>query len=216
MDSDAASGTPTEPDYPPEPWNLCGQAYVSVWRLPAEQLTGRVPAQLQPLTVGGQVFVGTAWIDYEPTGLLPYHELVAAVLVRDGVRPIVTITDIWVDSPISAAGGRALWAIPKQLAQFEMAHGPSFTARADDETAMIASADIQRGGGLPIRLPSWFTVVQTAADRGRVQTPVHTTGHPHTASAHWKINPTGPLSYLHGLTPAVTFALRDFRVRFGS
>lgn len=210
MDSDAA-----ETGYPPEPWNLCGQAYVTVWRLPAEQVTGRVPAGLQPLTVGGQVFVGTAWIDYEPSGLLPYHELLSAVLVRDGVRPIVTITEIWVDSPVSLAGGRAMWGIPKELAQFEMTHEPSFTARADTGAGVVASADIQRGGGLPIRLPSWFTVVQAAQGRGRLQTPVHATGHPHTASANWKINPDGPLGYLHGLTPAVTFALRDFRIRFG-
>lgn len=208
----------SEASYPPEPWNLCGQAYVSVWRLPAEQLAGRVPPGLRPLTVGGQVFVGTAWIDYEPSGLLPYHELLAAVLVRDGVRPIVTITEIWVDSPVSLAGGRAMWGIPKELAQFEMTHEPSFTARADTEGGVIASADIQRGGGLPIRMPSWFTVVQPM--RGEPagttrQTPVHATGHPHTATANWKINADGPLGYLHGLTPAVTFALRDFRIRFG-
>ncbi|HEY0638418.1 MAG TPA: acetoacetate decarboxylase family protein [Pseudonocardiaceae bacterium] len=205
-----------QPSYPPEPWTLCGQAYVSVWRVPAERLSGPLPGGLQPLTVGGQVFVGTAWVDYEPEGLLPYHELVAAVLVRDGVRPIVTITEIWVDSPTSLAGGRALWGIPKELAQFEMTHQPSFTARADDEHGVIASADVQRGAGLPIRLPSWFTVVQEGGGpRGR-QTPVHATGHPHTASANWKINPDGRLGYLHGLTPAVTFALRDFRMRFGS
>jgi len=209
------SGTPAEPSYPPEPWNLAGQAYVSVWRLPAEQLAGRVPQGLRPLTVGGQVFVGTAWVDYEPSGLLPYHELVAAVLVRDGVRPIVTVTEIWVDSPASLAGGRAMWGIPKELAQFEMTHEPSFTARADTAAGVIASAEIQRGSGLPIRLPSWFTVAQTVDGHGR-QTPVHATGHPHTASANWKINPDGPLGYLHGLTPAVTFALRDLRLRFGS
>ncbi len=209
------SGTPAEPSYPPEPWNLRGQAYVSVWRLPAEQLAGRVPEGLRPLTVGGQVFVGTAWVDYEPGGMLPYHELLAAVLVRDGVRPIVTVTEIWVDSPASLAGGRAMWGIPKEFAQFEMVHEPSFTARADTDTGVIASADIERGSGLPIRLPSWFTVVQTLDGRSR-QTPVHATGHPHTASANWKINPDGKLGYLHGLTPAVTFGLRDFRLRFGS
>ena len=203
-----------EPIYPPEPWNLCGQAYVSVWRVPVERLPGAVPDGAQPLTVGGHAFVGTAWVDYEPTGMLPYRELLAAVLVRDGVRPIVTITEIWVDSPASLAGGRELWGIPKELAQFEMTHEPSFTGRADDEHGVIATASVQRRGGLPIRLPAWFTVAQTVEGRGR-HTPVHATGHPHTASASWKINPDGRLGYLDGLTPAMSFALRDFRLRFG-
>jgi Acetoacetate decarboxylase (ADC) len=204
-----------EPDYPPEPWNLCGQAYVSVWRVPVERLNGRLPERLRPLTVGGQAFVGAAWVDYEPTGLLAYHELLAAVLVRDGVRPIVTVIDIWVDSPESLAGGRAMWGIPKELGQFEMAHEPSFIARADDGAGMIASASIERGAGLPIRIPSWFTVAQAGAGGRQIQTPVHATGHPHTASASWKINADGRLGYLADLTPAVSFGLRDFRLRFG-
>ena len=37
---------------------------------------------------------------------------------KDG-RP-VTITDIWVDSPASVAGGRELWGIPKELCDFSM------------------------------------------------------------------------------------------------
>jgi hypothetical protein len=115
------------------------------------------------------------------------------------------------------AGGRELWGIPKELAQFELAHEPSFMARADDAGGVIASADVQRGAGLPIRLPTWFTVVQAGLEPagGSRQTPVHATGHPHTAVANWKINPDGRLGYLHGLTPAVTFGLRDFRMRFG-
>ncbi|WP_308431733.1 acetoacetate decarboxylase family protein [Amycolatopsis acidiphila] len=64
---------------------------------------------MRPVTVLGRAVVATAFVDYLPGGLLPYHELLAAVVVRRGRRLGLTITDIWVDSPASRAGGRELW-----------------------------------------------------------------------------------------------------------
>jgi hypothetical protein len=65
-----------------------------------------------------------AFVDYRDGGVLQYHELLVARLLRDGVVPRLRITDIWVDSPESLAGGRSLWAIPKQLANLPLEERP--------------------------------------------------------------------------------------------
>ncbi|HCB06324.1 MAG TPA: hypothetical protein DEQ43_19155 [Nocardioides bacterium] len=60
---------------------------------------------------------GAAFVSYDEGSPLTYHELLVArpvSTVEHGRR--VTITDIWVDSPASVAGGRELWAIPKGCA----------------------------------------------------------------------------------------------------
>jgi Acetoacetate decarboxylase (ADC) len=219
--------------YPPQPWHLHGQAQVSVWRVPVARLPGTMPSGVSPLTIRGQALVGTAWIDYQPGGVLSYRELLAAVLARAGVRPVITITEIWVDSPASLAGGRELWGIPKHLARFELTE---HAARAEDLHGMIASAELRRRAGLPVRLPVRFTVAQRfpvgfpvgfpgsfpggfplaeALDGGTRNSPVRVSGHPHAAAARWHVNPDGPLGYLHGLTPIAAFQLRDFRMCFG-
>src|SRR5687768_9930059 len=98
--------------YPPEPWQLHGRACVSVWLVRATALP---PLPVRPVTVFGRAVVGTAFVDYRPPGMA-YHEVLAAVLVRRGLRFGVSIPRIWVDSPASLAGGRELWGIPKEPA----------------------------------------------------------------------------------------------------
>ena len=95
----------TDPvSYPPEPWVLCGQMHVSVWLPPrGSRPSHPVPSGIRRLLVAGRTVVGTAWVDYQPGGVLAYRELLAAMLVRDGVRPRATITGIWVDSVPSRA-----------------------------------------------------------------------------------------------------------------
>ena len=68
-----------------------------------------------------------AFVDYRDGGVLQYHELLVARLLRDDAVPRIRITDIWVDSSESLVGGRSLWGIPKQLAELplqEKAAGP--------------------------------------------------------------------------------------------
>lgn len=198
------------PDYPPEPWNLRGQAYISAWRLPVRQLPD-LPMGVRPVVVGRHGFVLTAWVDYEAGGVLSYHELMATVAVRNRNRVAASITDIWVDSPESLAGGRALWHIPKQLADFDMSHGP-FTAGARTDEGVIAESTFRHVAGLPAPLPAGFSVFQEGIKRS----PVRVSARLALARSTWKIEPSGPLGFLHGRAPFASFAAHDFRMRFGS
>lgn len=103
--------------YPEEPWHLAGQMYLSLWLVPTRELP-TVADGTRPLTIAGRGAVGAAWVVYENDSVLHYNELLRAVLVRDGSRPRVCVTDIWVDSAASMAGGRELWGIPKEMADF--------------------------------------------------------------------------------------------------
>jgi len=188
------------PDYPPSPWHLVGDAYVSGWlvdELPA------VPQGVRPLKIGGRGLVVTAWVDYRPGGVLAYRELMATVAVHNRLGIAASITHIWVDSPESLAGGRALWHIPKELAEFSF--GDELTATS------IARAVYRPVAGLPVRVPSAFSVVQD----GPLVSPVRVRAKPVAARSAWQVEPDGPLGFLHGRSPAFSVLARDFRMRFG-
>jgi len=88
-------------------------------------------AAVRPVTIGGHGLVGTAWVEYEPGGVLQYRELLSAVLIRHRARPGVSIVDIWVESPASRDGGRELWGIPKELAELDPNRGQRVLRRGD-------------------------------------------------------------------------------------
>lgn len=197
-------------NYPPEPWNLAGDAFVSGWRLPVNALP-ELPPQVRPVSLAGSGFVFTAWVDYQRSGLLAYRELMATVAVRNGTRPAACITHIWVDSPVSLAGGRALWNIPKDLAEFEFSHEPEFSASLRTGEGVIAEASYRTVAGSPWAVPSAFSVVQAGPRRS----PVRVKGKPAAARTAWKINADGPLAFLSGRKPFASFAIHGFDMRFG-
>ena len=189
--------------YPRAPWHLRGSLYLSVFALPARHLPA-LPAALRPLTVAGRALVGAAWVRYEPGGTLHYRELLTAVLLRD-LR--VSIIDIWVDSEASRSGGRALWAIPKDLATLAI-NPPAATA------AGIATAAIGPGRRLPGRWPTPMSLRQARGDK-LVDTPVRGRTALRHARIAWTPAPGGRLAYLAGRRPLLSLVLDDFRLQFG-
>jgi hypothetical protein len=205
--------------YPPQPWHLGGRLSLTLWRVPTADLPGTftaaVPAGASPLAARGHTLVGTAFVRYQPGGVLSYDELLAAVPVRDGRGVAITIPAIWVDSRSSLAGGRRLWGIPKELAEFERAETPAglrVTAGADG--VPIASAAFTRGRTLPGR----WTVRQRYAQ--------HLDGRAHRSrsigssrlglsSAGWEFTPGGPLGFLHGRRPLRSLEQHDLAITFG-
>lgn len=202
------------PSYPPEPWNLAGEAYLSVWTVPLRDLP-RVPRTVTPVALGGAAVVVTAWIDYRPPGELAYHELLSTVAVRHGRRPTGTITEIWVDSEVSLAGGRELWGIPKEPATLGFTHdGRVVTATADSNADWIATAAFVPRGRPVIPIRTRFGILQ-AVDGAPWASPVRARGRARLASADWNVNPDGPLGYLAGRRPLASAHLTGVRLRFG-
>jgi hypothetical protein len=197
--------------YPPEPWQLRGQLYTSAFLVPANDLKVDLPPGCELVRLRGRLVVGAVWVDYEPGGVLSYRELMTTVLVRRGLRVLPTITHIWVDSAASRDGGRALWGIPKGLAEFDF-DGPHFAAR--DSGGPLARGSVQAKRRLPGRLPVRFNIVQWLDGRAKVS-PVRSTAAVALARGRFDADPGGPLAFLAGRKPIASFALRDFRMTFG-
>jgi hypothetical protein len=176
--------------YPPEPWHLRGQLWLSVFAVPRSAIPA-LPAGIRPVVFGGRVLVGAAWVRYEPGGTLHYRELLSAVLVRNGV----SVLDIWVDSAQSRDGGRALWGIPKELA----------------DIAIPEAVTGARGIPVPGRWPVVMSIVQAFGDGVR-RTPVRGTTR---VRLRGRVPADGRFGYLAGHRPLWTVGFEDFRLRFG-
>jgi hypothetical protein len=136
----------------------------------------------------------------------------STVLVRRGWRLLPTITHIWVDSEVSRDGGRALWGIPKQLATFTFA-GRSFAAADGD--GPIASGTVRPIAWLPGRWSLGFRLVQWLDGAAKVS-PVRARARLGIARASLDADPSGPLAFLAGRRPLVSFSVGDFRMSFGA
>jgi hypothetical protein len=195
--------------YPPEPWDLHGHAYVGTWLVPVADLPAPHSPATTPITLFGRGIVGAAFFVYESPSPRTYHEIMATLLVRQGWRVRVSITHIWVDSEASRDGGRDQWAIPKQLADFEVVPQRSYVARG------IGALVLARVRHLPWRLPVGFSIAQDRDGDPQVS-PVSGRAQPGVARAHWSFDAVGPLGFLAGRRPLLTLALRPFRLLFGN
>jgi hypothetical protein len=209
--------------YPPEPWYLRGTAYVSLWRLRADELPAAcLPPGTRPMTLFGRAVVGTAWAIYGPGGDLAYNEVLAAVRVRVGGRPFTTVTHIWVDHPASVAGGRELWNIPKQPAVFRIGGGDGgFEASAATlDGRPIAALRFRGRAALPGR---WRLRTRTAQgsldhDGGKALkiAAAEALASVGFGAAAWDFALDGPLGFLHGREPFLSARLTELSLRFGS
>lgn len=197
------------PTYPPEPWDLTGTGTVTTWRVPVADLP-QLPAGVRPAAVRGTAVATTAFVRYDERGLMAYDELLAAVLVRHGRGLGLSITQIWVDSETSMAGGRGLWGIPKDLATF----GELYAGTA---AGPIASCALVRRRGPAVRLPLPLRgpVVQTLDGR-TVASPVRASGRVRAARTAWTFDAAGPLAWLRGARQVTSLVAEDFAMRFGS
>jgi acetoacetate decarboxylase len=199
--------------YPAAPWQRVGSLWLTLFRL-------KQPVDdLRPAGV-----YGAAFVSYEEGSPLTYYELlVARPSAADGHGRRVTITDIWVDSPASVAGGRELWAIPKGLCDFSLdtSHtGPVTTTEWTARLARtpIASArfrDVSRAAPrVRFRGGTWQPGIEDTGGAERTAT-LQGSARVLPARAQWEINPDGPLGWLDGARQLASFRQAAFRMSFG-
>lgn len=223
----APEGWPMDPDgvaYPPEPWHLRGSACVSLWRVPAAAVpAGHLPPGARIATPLGRALVGTAWAVHGPGGVLAYNEVMAAVRVRVAGRAGVTVTHVWVDHPSSVAGGRELWAIPKQLAAFRVRDvgAAGFAASASEPDGRpLAEIGFRAAPALPGRWRLRTATAQRPLGPGGDGAGARVAEAEVRASvafgaATWTFAPDGPLGFLAGRRPFLSVRLSDASLRFG-
>jgi hypothetical protein len=104
------------PEIPSAPWRSSVNALLWLHRA-TSAARGLLPPQLAaragvPATIGGL-------ISYRDGPVGPYREVFGAPLMLRGAPLLSHIAFMAVDSAASVAGGRANWALPKELADFD-------------------------------------------------------------------------------------------------
>ncbi|MEU2793287.1 acetoacetate decarboxylase family protein [Streptomyces sp. NPDC007100] len=129
--------------YPPPPWHLRGHLWGGLF---AAESCPAPPADLSPVLPRS---LAVLLIRYRE-GTLVYDELLVGTLARRGLRIGVHVHRIWVDDAQSMWGGRRIWGVPKELAEFRW-HGPR--VRVTDGEGLVATLGVtSKGPSLP-RLP---------------------------------------------------------------
>jgi hypothetical protein len=109
--------------YPPAPWQLGGWGVATIGFVDAAAVQATVPRGVRVITLArGKTLGGLFFLSYD-RGSLAYRELnVAAALVRVGTRLAFWLPRLYVDSAASLAGGKDIWAVPKERARFDVVH----------------------------------------------------------------------------------------------
>jgi len=212
--------------YPPEPWHLRGDMHAALWSVPGHALPHwPLPEGVRAVSLSGRRLLVTFWVDYRD-GDLSYRELLVALVVRRAARPAATAVQAWVDDERSLAGGRRLWAIPKQRAAFGFhplaptRHRPgglrvTMTLDGRDRQEPDASGVCQELLRLPLRLPLRAHLLQPRGDGTVCRVPLRLTGRPSATRIRLRVRPDGPLAYLANRRPLAAVSWRDFRFTIG-
>ncbi|GAB2755929.1 acetoacetate decarboxylase family protein [Streptomyces bullii] len=202
---------------PPEPWNLTGDMFVSLWRVPAGDLPHwRLPPGARPWIVRRRCTLVTFWVDYQPGGVLAYREFLIAMAVRYRRRLAASTVAAWVDDEQALAGGRALWGIPKHPGRFTL-HADRGGMRAELTPSgapgvRVEYHDLLR---LPWRLPARAHLIQQRPDGTTCRVPLRIHGRPCLGRARTAAEPSSPLSFLTHHSPLLSLGVRDFRSTVG-
>ncbi|MEO6862565.1 MAG: acetoacetate decarboxylase family protein [Microcoleus sp.] len=106
--------------YPPAPWNLQGYAVQTLQLIDVALVRPLVPSELEIVSVlPGKTLGGVYISSYGLGSVMEYNELiVVSAIANYAGKWGAWISHIYVDNPNSVAGGREIWGLPKELAQF--------------------------------------------------------------------------------------------------
>jgi hypothetical protein len=196
-------------EYPPQPWQLKPNAWISVWRVPVELAKGVSGRDVAPFQVFGSAVLCSGFVEYRAGGDLEYRECFLAALTRGWG---VSLPLIWVDSEPALRGGIELWAIPKQPANFEF-RWPTFVAQDADDR--IAELFIQRIAAWSLPFRAKATIVQNR-DGDLIQTPARIRARICFAQANWSFSENGPLACLRTRQPWFSCAITESDMQVGA
>lgn len=116
--------------YPQAPWGLRGYAIATLNLVDIERVRPLIPPEFDIIPVlPGKTVSGIYLSYYEPGSVLEYSELiVTAGLLRYSGQFGGWVSHIYVDNADSVAGGREIWGLPKELAEFEWNKGNRATS----------------------------------------------------------------------------------------
>lgn len=174
-------------EYPQAHWRLEGRAVCLLQLLDVSRVASSVPSELSIVSLfPGKTLGGIYLAEYGARSVLAYHELIViSALIRYGHKLGAWISHIYVDDPRSVAGGREIWGLPKQLAEFTWDEplGPVVVRQGEQHLCTLRSTRQLPLVRLPVFVPAlsrkgedlvWFRGTGTARPaliRGELDVP---------------------------------------------
>lgn len=111
--------------YPSAPWTLKGYAFLTLQWIDVEKARPFIPTELEIISLWPGKTLGGVYISsYGLGSVMEYNELIiTSALVRYAGKVGSWVSHIYVDNPNSVAGGREIWGLPKELAEFNWEEG---------------------------------------------------------------------------------------------
>jgi acetoacetate decarboxylase len=136
--------------YPAAPWILEGFSLQTLHLLDIGRVRPFIPSELNIVSVlPGKTLGGVYVASYGAGSTMEYNELiVVSGLLHRGSKIGAWISHIYVDHPDSVAGGREIWGLPKQMAEFTWNVGklPSVQVKQGDQHLCTLSSSWQLSG----------------------------------------------------------------------
>ncbi|MGB3760607.1 MAG: acetoacetate decarboxylase family protein [Rivularia sp. (in: cyanobacteria)] len=148
--------------YPAAPWNLKGYAVQTLQLVDIEQASKFIPSELEIVSLLPGKTLASIYIScYESGSLLTYNELIVVPgFVRYQGKFGGWISHIYVDNPDSVAGGREIWGLPKEMAEFCWNNG---SVKVSQNNRELCSLRYQKGF---LNLSTWWQQELSAGSFG--------------------------------------------------
>jgi hypothetical protein len=127
--------------YPSAPWELKGYALQTLHLIDIDRARPLVPPDLEIVSVWPGKTVGGIYLSaYGSGSVLEYNEaIVVPALVSYGGQWGAWISHIYVDHEDSVAGGREIWGLPKERAEFIWETGASMAVKVSQSDRLFCS-----------------------------------------------------------------------------
>ncbi|MDZ8224944.1 acetoacetate decarboxylase family protein [Nostoc sp. ChiVER01] len=120
--------------YPQAPWTLQGYAIQTLHLVNVDQVRPLIPSELKIISVWPGKTLASVYLSHYGSGsVLEYSELIIAPAVVNYQSKIGGwVSHIYVDNADSVAGGREIWGLPKELAEFSWKQGKHVTVHQEN------------------------------------------------------------------------------------
>lgn len=144
--------------YPQAPWRLQGFALQTLHLLDIDRVRPLIPPEFEIVSTLPGKTVGCVYISsYGSGSRLEYNELIVTpAIVSYGGQWGGWVSHIYVDNPDSVDGGREIWGLPKELAEFSWELGNRVTVRSNDQQLCSLNYTSQSFGLAMPTLPTPF------------------------------------------------------------
>ena len=150
--------------YPSAPWTLQGYAIQTLQLIDIQQVRPFIPPEFEIISVlPGKTIGGVYLSNYSSGSTLEYSELIIAPgIINYSGKVGGWISHIYVDNSESVAGGREIWSLPKELADFTWEKASQNSAKS--ENMVIVSQGTKTLCQLRYNIPNFSFPVPFSGD----------------------------------------------------